>query len=219
MERTQSRKLLSAESQNARSQSVELQSAESLNTDQGDSAGDEMFESWERLSMWRDEALHTERLLVQMKEGLEVKSRRYMGSVYPECFIGSECVSWLIEKQLASSREAAVHLGNSLLELGHFQHVTGDHSLEDAYLFYRFSVSQSGNKKKELRASADSKDKKIQVQQQQISELCSLLENSGSPTGSSRRPLPGTHRADAATAAHQQHKQQPQKLDSEPEVM
>jgi hypothetical protein len=116
-----------------------------------------------------------ERLLRRMLDGLDIKSRWYRGSVYPECFVGSDCISWFVAEGFTTSRVEALALGNSLIDLGHFQHVTGDHLLEDRYLFYRLSASRPGNKRKELQASSSSLAKKIQLQNHQITELWSLL--------------------------------------------
>ena len=109
-----------------------------------------------------------ERLLKRMHSGLDIKDRRWHGSLFPECFVGSECISWLVAERIASDRLEAEQLGNSLLEQGHFTHVTGEHPLEDRYLFYRFVDSKTGRRRKELQASTISMARQLSLQQHQI---------------------------------------------------
>ncbi len=69
--------------------------------------------------------------------GLEIKDRRFRLTVYPDCFVGSEAVTWLTKTQNAT-REAAVRIGQAMVEKGIFHHVTDEHPFKDEYLFYRF---------------------------------------------------------------------------------
>ncbi len=69
--------------------------------------------------------------------GVAVQNRRYRLNIYANSFIGSEAVTWLIKEQQCS-REAAIQLGQTLLEKGMIRHVTDEHGFMDAYLFYRF---------------------------------------------------------------------------------
>ncbi len=80
-----------------------------------------------------------ERLVKQMRSenGVAIQDRRFRLSVYPSCFVGSEAVTWLAKTQNAT-REAAVRIGQSLVEKGVFHHVTDEHPFRDEYLFYRF---------------------------------------------------------------------------------
>ena len=80
-----------------------------------------------------------ERLVKQMRAegGLEIQNRRFRLTVYPNCFIGSEAVTWLAKTQNAT-REAAVRIGQAMVEQGIFHHVTDEHPFKDEYLFYRF---------------------------------------------------------------------------------
>ena len=80
-----------------------------------------------------------ERLVKQMRseDGLDIQNRRFRLTVYPNCFVGSEAVTWLAKTQNAT-REAAVRIGQALVEQGIFHHVTDEHPFKDEYLFYRF---------------------------------------------------------------------------------
>ena len=79
------------------------------------------------------------RLVEQMRSenGVAIQDRRFRFNVYPRCFIGSEAVTWLANTQNAT-REAAVRIGQTLVEKGIIHHVTDEHPFRDEYLFYRF---------------------------------------------------------------------------------
>ncbi|WP_323366028.1 mechanosensitive ion channel domain-containing protein [Leptothoe sp. PORK10 BA2] len=93
-----------------------------------------LLESHQRL---QDAVL--ERLVKQMRSagGVDIQDRRFRLTVYQHCFVGSEVVTWLAKTQNAT-REAAVRIGQSLVEKGVFHHVTDEHPFKDEYLFYRF---------------------------------------------------------------------------------
>ena len=79
------------------------------------------------------------RLVKQMRGegGLNIKDHRFLLTHYPKSFVGSEAVSWIVQTQKAT-REAAVRLGQLLIERGILHHVTDEHAFKDEYLFYRF---------------------------------------------------------------------------------
>lgn len=80
-----------------------------------------------------------ERLVKQMRSqnGLTIQDRRFRLTVYTSCFVGSEAVTWLAKTQNAT-REAAVRIGQAMVEQGIFHHVSDEHPFKDEYLFYRF---------------------------------------------------------------------------------
>ncbi len=80
-----------------------------------------------------------ERLVTQMRgaQGLAISDRRFRLTVYPKCFVGSEAVTWMVKTQKAT-REAAVRLGQQLVEQGIIHHVIDEHSFKDENFFYRF---------------------------------------------------------------------------------
>ncbi len=69
--------------------------------------------------------------------GLKIQDRRYRLKLYPQCFIGSEAVNWLAEKQ-NTTKEKAVWLGQIIVNRGIIHHVLDEHHFEDGYFFYRF---------------------------------------------------------------------------------
>ena len=78
-------------------------------------------------------------LVKQMRgeDGLSIKDHRFLLTHYPKSFVGSEAVSWMVKTQKAT-REAAVRLGQLLIERGIIHHVSDEHAFKDEYLFYRF---------------------------------------------------------------------------------
>jgi hypothetical protein len=64
--------------------------------------------------------------LKKIREGVEVKDRRYHLKMYKQVFVGSDAVDFLVNSGLAESRDDAVQIG---LELQHdfkiFCHVAG----------------------------------------------------------------------------------------------
>jgi Domain found in Dishevelled, Egl-10, and Pleckstrin (DEP) len=82
---------------------------------------------------------HLGRLYEQLQspQGLEVKDRNYLGTLYPSCWVGNEAVNWLSIK-MRLPRHEAENLLNRLLSYGLIEHVTQAHRVKDANLFFRF---------------------------------------------------------------------------------
>ena len=72
-------------------------------------------------------------------DGLDIRDRRYRFNFYRACFVGSEAVDWLVQKQ-HFTREEALEFGQILIERGIINHVTDEHSFRDEYLFYSFNI-------------------------------------------------------------------------------
>lgn len=73
--------------------------------------------------------------------GIEIKDRRHRLNVYPNCFIGSDAVKWLMHSQKATHAEA-LRIGQMMIDRGVMHHVVDEHNFEDAYLFYRFYADE-----------------------------------------------------------------------------
>jgi hypothetical protein len=69
--------------------------------------------------------------------GVALAERRYRLKWYPNCFVGSEAVDWLV-RGYGLSREEAVDLGQALLEAGAIHHVVKERPFLDGTFFYRF---------------------------------------------------------------------------------
>lgn len=78
-------------------------------------------------------------LVAQMRgeQGLDIQDRRHRLNIYPQCFVGSEAVIWLMKTQRATRKEAT-RIGQLLVQKRIIHHVLDEHPFDDAYLFYRF---------------------------------------------------------------------------------
>lgn len=77
-------------------------------------------------------------LAARMHAVIPVMDRFYHLIRYRKCFLGSEAVLWLIHDQKCSMEEAKA-MGNDMIDLGFFYHVSHEHFLCNSYLFYRFN--------------------------------------------------------------------------------
>jgi GTPase SAR1 family protein len=87
-----------------------------------------------------------EELIQLFKEGVEVKDRKYHLKIYPQCFVGSEAVDWLVNNGFAINRKEAEYIGNKIMEKGVFSHVVNEHKFRDKYYFYRFNDEVADDK-------------------------------------------------------------------------
>lgn len=78
--------------------------------------------------------------------GVKVQDRTYRLKNYPQCFICSEMVDWILhyfkfkdEKTL--TRDEAVVYADKMRGARIFGHVIDSHKFSDQYLFFRFQVS------------------------------------------------------------------------------
>ncbi|CAD7699824.1 unnamed protein product [Ostreobium quekettii] len=78
----------------------------------------------------------------QMIQNVEVKDRTYKMKKYAKCFKGMDAVRFLVSRGYARNDDDGVKLGNCLMEMGMFSHVTRDHPLKNEDLFYRFAVHE-----------------------------------------------------------------------------
>ena len=75
-------------------------------------------------------------IATQLRTGVEIKDRKYRFSTYQKCFVGRDAVDFMVRDGLASTREEAVQLGQSIMtELSLFEHVTRDHQFKGELLF------------------------------------------------------------------------------------
>jgi len=84
-------------------------------------------------------------IIAEMKKTLEIKTRQYHGRSYPNCFIGSEAFTWLIENaKLTKCRtpEKAIAMGNYMIHRGVMHHVHNDHLFKNDFLFYQFTKEE-----------------------------------------------------------------------------
>ena len=78
------------------------------------------------------------RLRDKLKQGLVIKDRKWMLKTYRNCFVGQECVKFLIHSNGVSNEKEAVIIGRILVSSNIIRHVEGDHDFKNENLFYRF---------------------------------------------------------------------------------
>lgn len=81
-----------------------------------------------------------EELTAKLRSNLEIKDRKYLMTTYPQCFVGSEAVTFMVENGITSSRSDAVELGKLLMAADVIRHVTNDHEFKDENKYYSFSA-------------------------------------------------------------------------------
>jgi hypothetical protein len=76
-------------------------------------------------------------LMQDLMRDVSVKDRTYLGTNYPQCWVGSEAVHSLhTSKKLA--RHEAENLLNRLMGYGLIEHVAKEHRVKDGNFYYRF---------------------------------------------------------------------------------
>lgn len=76
---------------------------------------------------------------IAFEQGVTVKNHRYHLKVYPNTFVGSDAVDFMVGSEIATSRKHAVQIARALIrEYNQFEHSTRDHDFQDNYLFYSF---------------------------------------------------------------------------------
>lgn len=78
-----------------------------------------------------------------LRKNIEVKDRTYRFKTYSQCFVGSDAVQYLLSKNYAENVDDAISVGEGLLQLGIFHHVTKDHGFKNEELFYRFAEDEA----------------------------------------------------------------------------
>eukprot|EP00027_Filamoeba_sp_ATCC50430_P017565 CAMPEP_0168566486 /NCGR_PEP_ID=MMETSP0413-20121227/14443_1 /TAXON_ID=136452 /ORGANISM="Filamoeba nolandi, Strain NC-AS-23-1" /LENGTH=426 /DNA_ID=CAMNT_0008598505 /DNA_START=272 /DNA_END=1550 /DNA_ORIENTATION=+ len=76
-----------------------------------------------------------------MKKGVEIKDRKILLKTYPNSFVGSEAIDWMIHNLPLRDREEAIQLGTKLLEQGYIICCTetGKTTFKDTDKLYTFN--------------------------------------------------------------------------------
>lgn len=75
---------------------------------------------------------------LRAKQGVAVADRSYLGKIYPQCWIGSEAVDWLVARNQLARHEAWMVL-QRLEQFGLLEHVVQEHDVKDGMYYYRFT--------------------------------------------------------------------------------
>ncbi|KAL0034130.1 hypothetical protein WJX79_010751 [Trebouxia sp. C0005] len=89
-------------------------------------------------AMADDDDEHLKEVTEKLKQGLEVKDRRYRLKTYKQVFLGTDAVNFFLAEKYATNIADAVALGSELMAAGIFQHCLRDHPFKNEPLFYRF---------------------------------------------------------------------------------
>lgn len=74
---------------------------------------------------------------MQAAKGIQIKDRLWHWRWYESSWIGSDFVTWLIERTDLSSREEASRFAQGLMDQGLFEHVQRTHGFLDGFYLYR----------------------------------------------------------------------------------
>jgi small-conductance mechanosensitive channel len=78
------------------------------------------------------------------ENGVSIQDRRFQLKVFPQVFIGSDAVDWLMKHE-KSTREEAIIMGQLMIQQGIIHHVLDEHDFEDEPLFYRFYADEESS--------------------------------------------------------------------------
>ncbi len=73
------------------------------------------------------------------EQGISIEDRNYLGTSYPNCWVGKQAVDWLQTKKKLPRYEAE-NLLNRAMSFGLIEHVTREHRVKDGNFFYRFTA-------------------------------------------------------------------------------
>jgi hypothetical protein len=107
-----------------------------------------------------------------MRKEMKAKNRRWYHKVYKKTFLGTDAITYLVNKGAAETRKEAVQLGRELAQWCNlFEHVEGDHELKDEGLFYRFIPVKKVYETQDirsLRSIADQFERDVEVKDQRF---------------------------------------------------
>jgi small-conductance mechanosensitive channel len=92
-------------------------------------------------AFWSDAQLVALAERMRAPGGVAIADRRHRLATYRRCFVGSDAVRWLVERE-GLTRAEAILVGQRLVEQGLLHHVLDEHGFEDAHLFYRFATDE-----------------------------------------------------------------------------
>jgi potassium efflux system protein len=90
---------------------------------------------------WSNEEISSVLRRLRGPNGVAVLDRRYLLTVYRQCFVGRDAVDWMT-RTLGLTRVEAVELGQLLIDRSIVRHVLDEHGFKDGNYFYRFSADQ-----------------------------------------------------------------------------
>ncbi len=105
-----------------------------------------------------------------LEKSLDIKDRRHRFTMYKNCFVGKEAVTWMVNAGYSKDRKHAIGLMNRLHRLGVITHVVNNHVVKDDYLFYRLHSDKLPKSSTQKNGITTAK-REIRVMQQQLAAL------------------------------------------------
>jgi len=81
-------------------------------------------------------------ILSKISGGISIQKRKLHKKTYPNCFIGTSAVDWMMLHLDLESRNEGVVLGNKLLQEGFIHNLTSTSFVDDSTAFYQFLKMQ-----------------------------------------------------------------------------
>ena len=75
-----------------------------------------------------------------LEKRLDIRNRKHNFKTYPNCFVGSEAVKYILELDLAQNVDGAIDFGKQLIESNYIRHVENQHTFKNSYYFYQFTL-------------------------------------------------------------------------------
>ena len=94
-----------------------------------------------------------------LEQKLDIRTRRYKFTRYPNCFIGQDAIPIILDLKLASNETEAIAFGNELVTGKLIEHVTNDHDFKKDYLFYQFTDHYHNSKIEPQQNQTDTSNK------------------------------------------------------------
>ncbi|CAM9237604.1 unnamed protein product [Chrysoparadoxa australica] len=89
----------------------------------------------------RERQARVQELVARMQDpaqGLNIKDHWYRLRRFPKCFVAAEAVQWMLYNRIAEDAEAAVALGNAIIDEGRMAHVRNEQRFGNNFLYFHF---------------------------------------------------------------------------------
>lgn len=77
-------------------------------------------------------------LAQKMKSNVDARVRFHRFKLIPRCFVGRRAIRWIVKSERCTAYQATI-IGQKMLNLGLFQHITNEHVFCNKKLLYQFS--------------------------------------------------------------------------------
>ena len=88
----------------------------------------------------KDEIVRLKDLARKMRNNVDARIHFHRFKLIPRCFVGLRAIKWIMKYEGCSASEATA-VGQKMLSLGLFQHITNEHVFCNKKLLYQFSDS------------------------------------------------------------------------------